>query len=156
MQLQDLLHDIENTGATLNEIAVYQSGEIQTLRLRPGDNCSNSYSVSKAFVMTALGMLSDDGMLDVKKTVAHYMGDLLPKDADPAWKIVTIENTITHKVGYDEGFLDIDVDDVNAYPTDDYLEMVFRHPIKHLPGQHYQYSDAAYYLLSRLVTAVSG
>lgn len=156
MQIQDYVHEIENTGVKLNEIALYQNGQVQTYRFHPGDHCTNCYSVAKAFTMTAIGMLSDEGKIDVKKPIYDYMKEMIPADADPAWRIVTVENALTHRIGFDEGFLDIDVEDVLAYDTDDYLDIVFHHPLKHLPGQHYQYSDAAFYLLSRLVTCVSG
>ncbi len=63
---------------------------------------------------------------------------------------------MTHRVGFDKGFLDIDVEDVNAYPGDDYLELAMRHPIAYVPGSHYQYCDASYYVLSRVVTALTG
>ena len=106
--------------------------------------------------MTAIGFLHDDGLVDVKKPVHHYMAELIPEDADPAWKLITVEQVMKHTIGFGEGFLDIDVEKVSDYPTKDYLDMVFHHKLTYLPGQQYQYSDAAYYLLSRLVSAVSG
>ena len=45
---------------------------------------------------------------------------------------------------------------MTQYPTDDYLSIVLRHPLAHDPGTHEQYSDAAYYLLSRLISKVTG
>lgn len=156
MRLTDHIQDIENTGMKLSELALYTDGEVQIHRFREGDNCTNCYSVSKAFTMTALGMLFDAGLLDVKKPVAHYMASLIPSDADPAWEAVTVEHALTHTIGFGEGFLDIDAEDASEYPTDDYLGMVFRHPIRYAPGEHRQYSDAAFYLLSRLIYCISG
>ena len=156
MTFEAMIPEIEKSGINLYGMAFYRNGEITEHRFQPASNCHNCYSIAKAFAMTAVGMLYDDGLIDVKKPICHYMSSLIPADADPAWQLITVEHALTHKIGYGEGFLDIDVEDVNAYPTKDYLDMVFHHKLTHLPGQQYQYSDAAYYLVSRLISAVSG
>jgi len=151
-----LIADIEKSGINLYDLAIYKDGEIFEHRFQPCNNCNNCYSVAKVFTMTAVGMLQDEGLIDVKRPLRFYMGDLIPRDADPVWRLTTVENVLTHKLGLGKGFLDIDVEDVDAYPTDDYLDMVFHRPIVCLPGTRFQYSDAAFYLLSRLVSCVSG
>ena len=156
MTFEQLIPEIEQSGINLYGMAFYRNGEITEHRFQPAANCHNCYSVAKAFTMTAVGMLHDDGLIDVKKPIAHYMSSLMPSDVDPAWQIVTVEHALKHTIGYGEGFLDIDVEDVKSYGTRDYLDMVFRHKFTHLPGAQYQYSDAAYYLLSRLVAEVAG
>ena len=156
MTFQHLIPEIEKMGINLYGMAFYRDGEITEHRFQASSNCHNCYSVAKAFAMTAVGMLHDDGLIDVKKPICHYMADLMPKDIDPAWQLITVEQVLTHKIGYGEGFLDIDVEDVNAYPTKDYLHMVFTHKLTYLPGQQFKYSDAAYYLVSRLIATVSG
>jgi len=156
MTFEAMIPEIEKEGINLYGMAFYRNGEITEHRFQPASNCHNCYSVAKAFTMTAVGMLHDDGLIDVKKPLAHYMSSLMPADADPAWQIITVEDALKHTIGYGEGFLDIDVENVKDYPTRDYLDMVFHHKLTHLPGQKYQYSDAAYYLVSRLVSAVSG
>ncbi|MBE5774837.1 MAG: beta-lactamase family protein [Clostridiales bacterium] len=156
MVFKNLIPLVEKIGINLYDMAFYQDGQIQEHRFQLCNNCNNCYSVAKAFLMTAVGMLQDDGLIDVKKPISFYMSSLIPKDADPAWQVATVENALTHKLGFNTGFLDIDVEDVTAYPTDDYLDMVFRHPLHYLPGQQFQYSDAAFYLVSRLISCVSG
>ena len=156
MTFDELISEIEKSDIQLYSMAYYCHGQLEEHRFQKTGNCYDCYSIAKAFIMTAIGLLEDDGVLDIKKPLSFYMSSLVPKDADPAWRIITIENALTHKIGFDEGFLDIDVEDTTKYPTDDYLDMVFHHPLKHLPGQHFQYSDAAFYLLSRLITCVSG
>lgn len=156
MRFENMIPEIEKLGINLYSMAFYRDGEIQEHRFQPCNNCSNCYSVAKAFIMSGIGLLHDDGLIDVKKPISHYMASLIPADADPVWKIATVENALQHKLGFGKGFLDIDVEDVHSYPTDDYLDMVFHHPIAYLPGQKFQYSDAAFYLLSRLIACVAG
>lgn len=157
MTFEQLVHDVDGLGLNMIDFALYtpQAG-IRSHRFQPSSNCSNSYSLAKVFVMTALGMLWDEGKVNISTTVCSLLGSLTPKNADKAWPLVTLDHAMTHRVGFDEGFLDIDVENVCQYPTDDYLELAMSHPIAYLPGSHYHYSDAAYYILSRVVTAVTG
>ncbi|MFQ9800117.1 MAG: serine hydrolase [Clostridia bacterium] len=76
----------------------------------------------------------------------------LPEGHDPRWEKVTVEQVVKHRFGTGEGYLDIDVEDIRDYGTNDFLQVVFRHPLAFEPGTHDQYSDAAYYLLSRVVS----
>lgn len=156
MQMENLIKEINAADVNLNEVALFSDGYVHTHRFRPDSNCDDCYSVAKTFTMTAIGMLSDDGLLDVKKPIADYMHNLMPKDIDKAWEQVTVEHALTHRIGFGEGFLDIDVEDVTKYPTSDYLFLVFSHPLSYRPGEQKQYSDAAFYLLSRLVSNIAG
>lgn len=156
MTFEEMIPEIEKMGINLYGMAFYRNGQITEHRFQPAGNCHNCYSIAKAFCVTAIGFLSDDGLIDVKKPVYHYMANEIPADADPAWKLITVEQVMKHTIGYGEGFLDIDVEDVSQYPSSDYLDMVFHHKLTYLPGEKYQYSDAAYYLISRLVATVAG
>ena len=122
-------------------------------RLRPCGHCHNGYSVAKAFVMTAVGLLCDDGALRPNDLLCRYVQ--IPPNADARWHDVTLHHLLCHRSGLGEPFLDIDCDDIRAYSTDNYLSLVFLRPLPYAPGTHYQYSDAAFYLLSRVVSAIA-
>lgn len=156
MNPEKCLNDMAAMGLNLYDAAFYTDDGLFARRFQPCNACNDSYSVAKAFVMTAIGLLYDRQQLSVgDRIVDLFAGELSPADAS-RWSGVTVEHALTHTIGFDEGFLDIDVEDTGAYPTDDYLSMVFSHPLLHKPGTHRQYSDAAFYLLSRVVSQVSG
>lgn len=156
MNPERCLNDMADMGLNLYDAAFYTDRGLFARRFQPCNACNDSYSVAKAFVMTAIGLLFDDKKLSVGDRIADLFAGELPRDADARWSEVTVEHALTHTIGFDEGFLDIDVEDTGAYPTDDYLSMVFAHPLRHKPGTHSQYSDAAFYLLSRVVSRVAG
>ena len=137
-------------------IAMMDDRGIQTRSPRSGDACTNSYSVAKFFTMTAIGMLWDPGKLRVEDKVVDIFREELPEGQDPKWQDVTVEHVLKHTVGFGEGFLDIDVERISDYPTDDFLQIVLARPLTYQPGEKKVYSDAAYYLLSRIVTKCSG
>jgi len=154
MDFAALVREIAALGLNLYDFALYTPEGIRACRLQPCAKCLSSYSVAKLFVVTALGMLWDEGRIRMDDPLSLYFE--FPSDASPLWQEATVEHAVTHRLGFDEGFLDIDSEDVRAYPSLDYLSMVFARPLAHRPGEHEQYSDAAYYLLSRLVSVVSG
>lgn len=153
MDFEMIVKDISELNLNLYDLSIYTCDGIRTHRFQPCNNCNNSYSVAKVFVMTALGMLWDEKKIRMTDPLSMYFD--IPSSAGLGWKLATIEHAVTHRLGFDEGFLDIDTEDTTTYPTDDYLSMVFSHPLTHIPGTHVQYSDAAYYLLSRLFSIVA-
>lgn len=154
MNFDTLVSKIASLGLNLYDFALYTPDGIRTHRFQPCNNCANSYSVAKLFVVTALGLLWDEGKIRMDDPLSLYFD--IPSTAGAGWQRATIEHAVTHRLGFGEGFLDIDTEDTTEYPTDDYLSIVFAHPLTYAPGTEFQYSDAAYYLLSRLVSRVSG
>ena len=142
----------------LNIYTVAEFGEdgCQTVPIQPANAGNNSYSIAKAFTMTAVGMLQDDGFLDVHDHVFPLFEGEFSEKYDKRWKNVTIEHLLRHRVGFDCGFLDIDTENICEYGTDDFLPIVLSRRLPFEPGTHYAYSDAAYYLLSRIVTVKTG
>ena len=118
-------------------------------------NC-NCYSVAKAYTVLAIGLLYDKGLLKPTDLLTDILKEYLPSDIDDKWMKVTIHDVLLHKVGFGCGLLDIDSDDASLYPTTDYLHIVFSTKLKYEPGTISQYTDAAYYLLSRVVHKLSG
>lgn len=117
--------------------------------------CCNCYSVAKAFTVTAVGMLYDKGLLTPETRVAEVLS--IPETADEKWHRVTVDHLLRHTAGFGTaGLLDIDCDDASAYGSTDYLSLIFAEKLAHEPGTANRYTDAAYYLLSRVVAQVAG
>lgn len=155
-KIEKMVEGFMSDGLNVYAVSAIINGEQRDYRLREDNNCKNTYSVSKAFTMNAVGMLFDEGLLDVNETMLDIFGDEYSFAAEPRWKTVTIDNALTHKTGITKNSLDIDADDVHEYGTEDYLEVVFANAIDGVTGETYCYSDAAYYLLSRIVSKKCG
>ncbi len=157
MDFQELIHAAESCCVNLYDMALYTEKDgILSHQFQPCANANNSYSVAKAFVVTAIGMLWDEQKMRPTDQIAKLFADEVPEEADSGWQTATLEHAMTHCLGFNEGFLDIDVDDMSECMDEDWLQIVFRHPLKYMPGSHRQYSDAAYYLLSRAVSRAAG
>ena len=137
-------------------ICVIKDGMTETRYFQPSTRCHNCYSIAKLFTVTAIGILEDRGVLSTDDTVYPIFQNQFPEEFDPKWKEVRICDVITHRIGFQNAFLDIDVENMRSWKNDDFLNLVLSHPIIYSPGTKYVYSDAAFYLASRIVTAKSG
>ncbi|MBQ8292357.1 MAG: beta-lactamase family protein [Bacilli bacterium] len=122
----------------------------------PANPTCNCYSIGKAFTVLAIGLLYDKGLLNPDDKLVKVLEKYIPADIDQKWLKVTIHDVLLHKVGFGCGMLDIDCEDASLYPTNDYLQIIFNTKLKYEPGTVYQYTDAAYYLLSRVVSELEG
>ena len=133
--------------------------EIEKETLRVSNPCQNSYSVAKAFVVTAIGILCDRGRLSTDDLVIDLLSEEISSFTrarmDVRWKSVTVDMVLSHRLGLPRNFLDIDCCDATQF-GDDYLDYLFTHPLCSDHGGDRVYTDGAYYLLSRVAEAVSG
>ena len=131
------------------------SYNLEKVEVNPANPTCNCYSVAKAFTVTAIGLLYDQGLITPNTLLKDVLGKYYPDDIDDKWNLVSIHNVLLHKIGFEDGILDIDCEDASMYSTTDYLSIVLNTKLKYEPGTTYQYSDAAYYLLSRVVAELA-
>lgn len=147
----------------LYSVTVVENGISRTEEITPANKTNNCYSVAKAFTVTALGLLHDDGLLSTDERPTDIFKDELPEKISPKWEVITLDNVMRHRWGLENGFLDIDSEDLSTYKEkygtrNDFLKIVFSADLPLTPGDEDSrtYSDAAYYLLSRVVTKKTG
>lgn len=153
-KLKRIEEEIRRIDMNLYDFALMTGESLEELRIQPCNACNDSYSVTKAFVATAAGILWDRGQIDLDRPVLELLTGYTPQDEK--WRRVTLRHALGHTMGIARGFLDVDVEDIWRYGTTDFLEVVFREPLPHEPGTHERYSDAAYYLASRVIEAAAG
>lgn len=135
---------------------VKDNGEIETFDSIDANPCQNTYSVAKLFTATAIGMLVDAGKLKLDEKVCDILSDYVPAEGmDERWYKNTVEDALTHRMGLPGGFLDIDTTAVSVF-GEDFLHYLFTYPLAYEPGTEERYSDGAFYVLSRIVTAKTG
>lgn len=155
MDLTPILTYAKEHELTLFDHAVMTKDGIAELFTGMGNPLNNSYSVTKCFAAAAIGFLWDEKKIGLDEPVT----DVLKGEFDSAaagWEKVLVRHALGHTMGISNGYLDIDTEDIFSYGTDDFLTYAFSAPIEHAPGAHYCYSDAAYYIVSRLVERRSG
>lgn len=154
--LAQLVEKAQRGSGTFYKITLFEKGEHQTAVLTPANGAQNSYSIAKAFTVTAIGMLVDQNLLQTDEKVCDILRKFLPPDMDPAWEQMTVHHLLTHSAGFAGGYLDIDASNHVPIAGKDYLGYLLSTQLQYLPGTQSRYSDAAFYLLSRIFTAKCG
>lgn len=114
------------------------------------------YSVAKAFITAGVLKLFDQGKLTPEDRICPILKKYLPEKYDPNWEKVRVRDCITHRMGIERGFLDIDCENQLDF-GDDWLRYSFSEiAVTHTPGVDYQYSDGAFYILGRIIEQISG
>ena len=144
-------------GSKAYSVAVSSTDGIQT-KAKRDLNPHNTYSVSKVFCVTAIGMLYDEGKIKVTDTIGTIFKDEIKSYGidENKWKDITIHDVLKHNIGFTQGsLLDIDVyaDEWQSWDKD-FLKIVLNYKIN--GTKSYKYSDAAYCLISRVVAKISG
>ena len=142
---------LENNFNTYFICEANKSYDIKKIEIVPSNPTCNCYSVAKAFTVLGIGLLYDKKLLTPDTLLCDVLKKHLPSNIDSKWLKVTIHDVLKHKIGFGCGLLDIDCDDASLYPTSDYLSIVFNTKLTYEPGTVSQYTDAAYYILSRVV-----
>lgn len=98
------------------------------------------YSVSKTYTSLAIGFCESEGLLTVDDDPGRILG--VPNPGD-----IRIKHLLTMNSGHERGFVDShDIATLRALST----------MPEHTPGTHFAYDSSATYVLSKVVTAVTG
>jgi len=151
--LNDFAAYIREKGYNVFSIAEICGGVAEDMQLLRTNRCQDSYSVAKAFVVTALGFLYDDGLISPDERIADIFPEYTPADA--RWQGATIDMALRHSLGLPGGYMDIDCAPMHTFGRD-FLECLFACPLDSAPGEKYCYTDAAFYLLARAAEKRAG
>lgn len=153
--LEDFAQFIKNNNGRVFSIAeMVGDSDPERIEITENNACQNIYSVSKVYTVSAVGILCDRKLLSVNETVTDILGDECPEGYDPYWKQTTVDMLMRHMTGIPGGF-DTDVFDASQYDPD-YLKEIMLKKWTCPPDTERHYSDAGYYVLSRIVNKRAG
>lgn len=160
MSLSEIDYSARVRAAGLNTYTVVEAdvdGNWRVENVIPANPMFNNYSIAKAYTVFGVGLCADRGLLTPETRLADVLGKYIPADADEKWQRVTLDQVMRHRTGYSVGgYLDIDAQDASSWGSLDYLDLCFRGETAYEPGEVYKYTDADYYLMSRVVSEVTG
>ncbi|HKL47208.1 MAG TPA: serine hydrolase, partial [Candidatus Izemoplasmatales bacterium] len=113
------------------------------------DKKENVYSVSKSFTSIAIGILIDQGLLDLDDYVLFYFSDDLDKYHD-GYKTLQLKHLLTMTSGQEKDRFH------GLTPQHDPVKIYFNTQLTHRPGEHFMYSNFDSLILSAIVTKITG
>lgn len=147
---------VKEKGLNIYSLSLMSDKGIEKRTLHQTYACCESYSVTKLVTSLAIGILTDKGLISLDDKLTDILKDQILGPYPQAWDRVTIRHALSHKMGLDKGVLDVDRDNTNEYNTNNYLQYILRYPPCYLPGSHYLYTDVPHYLLSRVISQITG
>ncbi len=153
-------------------IAISRNGKVEytrsfglaSLQLRVPNTDHTRYkiaSITKAFTAVLILQLRDAGKLDLDKPIKTY----LPSYTGPAASRVTIHQLLNHTSGIDNLDKVKTADDAiqhglpvyqTPYTTDQLLAKFCSGPVIHPPGTVFDYNNADYIILGKIIEHLSG
>ena len=150
----DFIKDqLENRKTELHSFQLYEGDRLLLkIGIPPysNDDFGQIYSLSKSFASTAIGILWDRGLLNVNEKVIDIFKDKAPVDPSDNLKKMTVHHLLSMNTGHSECVMPY-----IANAADGVTEFL-KQDVKYEPGAHFTYNTGATYMLSAIVTKITG
>lgn len=110
------------------------------------------FSLSKSFTSSAIGLCVHEGRLSVDDYVLSFFPDMLPENPDINLKNMRIRHLLSMSTGHAEDTAGHMTERKNGNWVKGFLDL----KIDYQPGTHFVYNSGATYMLSAIVTKVTG
>ena len=110
------------------------------------------FSLSKSFTSSAIGLLITEGRLSLDDPVLKFFPDETPARVSEHLRAMRVRHLLSMSTGHEtEPSLR-----TRAQTLKSWVRAFLTHPVKYEPGTHFLYNSMATYVLSAIVTQVTG
>lgn len=106
-------------------------------------------SIGKPLVATGIMLLVQEGVLNLDNPIAKHLDDL-PR----AWRGITVRHLLTHTSGMVRDAPEYD--HYNDRDDAEVMKTAYPRPLRFAPGEKWEYSNAGFSPLARIITKVTG
>ena len=148
------IQDVEAAGLELHNLMLWRDGAVVAEGWHwpySADRLRMTHSMTKSVTACAIGMLVDAGRLALDQKVAPLFPEVALDPDSPAARM-TVEDLLTMRSGQGT---EVSGSIWRGIATS-WIAEFFRIPFDHEPGTTYVYSSAASYMLSAIVTRITG
>ncbi len=107
------------------------------------------HSLSKSFTSTAIGLAVAEGKLNVDDPVLKFFPEQAPAEPSDKLKQMRVRDLLTMTTGHNE-------ETKLLTSTAPWVKTFLAHPVAHKPGTHFQYNTPGSFMLSAIVSKVTG
>lgn len=133
----------------------YGDANVETRTAATADTVYKIASISKQFIASAIMLLVQDGKMNLDDPVSKFI-----EGAPASWRDVTVRQVLTHTAGLapqTDGYVDPPGFEPYKYkPPLEVVKAAFNTPLSFKPGEQWNYSNLGYFVLSEVVSRVSG
>ena len=120
---------------------------------RPFDTLNRThmlYSHSKSFTSTAVGMLADEGKIDLDERIVEIFPELSPAEPAENLRQLRVRDLLTMNAGMD--YTDAERKDIQG----DWVRAFLHNPVEHRPGSVFKYDSCCTHVLAAIVERRAG
>lgn len=149
------LADVESAGLELHSFMLMRNRHVVAegwwWPYSPG-RIHITHSLTKSVTAVAAGLAIDEGRFGFDDKVVSFFPEYVPADASENMRAMTVRNLLTMQCGHDE-----ETSGSKWRPIDTpWAAEFFKIPVVHQPGGHFQYTSAASFMLSAIVSKTTG
>jgi CubicO group peptidase (beta-lactamase class C family) len=149
--VRDFVETIDKKINTLHSFMLVRHGRVIAeawWKPEAADKPHVLWSLSKSFNSTAVGLAIHEGKLSLDDPVLKFFPDDAPADPSDNLKTMKVRDLLTMTCGHET-----EPKAVGGSPS---VKTFLAHPVPHQPGTHFQYNTMGSYVLSAIVTKVTG
>lgn len=110
------------------------------------------YSVSKSFASVAVGIAVDEGRLTLGDRVVELLSDAAPDSIGPALGAMQVRHLLTMTTGHGADTIDL----AHLARNGNWARAILAAEVSHTPGTVFVYNSGATYLLSAIISQLTG
>ena len=153
--VSDFIDAVNAAGLQLHSFMLYRDGAVVAEAFWApyrADRLHVQHSATKSWVSMAIGLLVDDGVLSLDAKVVDFFAADCPKPVSANLAAMTVGDLLTMRTGHRQGISG------GAWRgrSESWVKLFLNEPVADLPGQHFIYSSASSFMLSAIVSVVSG
>lgn len=149
------LDDVEAAGLDLHAFMLYRNGHVVAEGWRwpyRADRPRILHSVAKSFTACAIGLALDEGLFRLDDKVVSFFPEALAEPVEGWLAQMTVEDLLTMRVGHAGETSGAQWRSLNT----SWIAEFFKIALVHQPGTAFMYTSAASYVLSAILSRVTG
>ena len=160
--LADMMEFVHDRQLNVDSITIVRNGYIVLdtyIYPFPKNTKHHLCSCSKSVVSALIGIAIEKGYIEnVKQPVLNFFPEISVGDANENKKKITIENLLTMTTSLDsrEGPRYKHIGMYRLFRSENWTRYILDLPMKEPPGERFEYSNAATYLLSDIIRRTTG
>ena len=116
------------------------------------DSAHVMHSVSKTFTSMAVGLAIDEGLIKLDDHLVDFFPDKLPGEVSDNLRAITVRDLLTMSCGHHMEH----TNEIRYGDGEDWVAEFLSFPVEHEPGTYFCYNTIGTYMLSAIVSKVSG
>ncbi len=148
-----LLSELERCrGAVIHTIGMARGGRVFSLAAAPGYDITTrhqTHSMCKTVTALAVGILYDEGKIDLDTPAYQLVGEGLPALLTGKTKAITVRHLLAMQAGVVFG-------EVGSVTEEDWVRSFFESGVSFRPGSAFSYNSMNSYILSVIVERITG